>query len=161
MSEFKLEFELRGDTEIVLRRKFRAPKALVFRCFTDAEILPRWLTCGVGQSIHCEVNTEIAGMWRHKIDMGENGIFDSFGQTLEFEPPNRYVRSDVFNVPVYREAISRETTTFTEEDGVTTVEAVIRHLSKEYRDGHAASGIDEGSAKCYEMLDALLPQLSL
>lgn len=64
--------------------------------------------------------------WRHKIDLGEHGTFDLFGRKLEFEAPNRYVRSDVINVPVMREAISTETTTFVESEGVTIVELVDR-----------------------------------
>ncbi len=159
MSELKLEVELRGDTELVLTRKFRAPKNLVFKCFTDAEILPKWMCPSFGTSTLCIVDTELGGVWRHKIDMGEHGTFDSFGQTLEFDAPNRYVRSDVINLPVVREAISTETATFSEAAGVTTVELVIRHLSKEYRDSQAESGVNEGTALAYDGLETILEQM--
>jgi hypothetical protein len=105
------------------------------------------------------VDTEIGGVWRHKIDLGEHGTFDSFGQTLEFDAPNRYVRSDVINVPVTREAIGTETATFTEKDGVTTVEIVIRHLSKELRDGNAESGVAEGTCSAYDHLEGLMAEM--
>ena len=156
MSEFKLQLELRGDTEIVLHRQFRAPKATVFNCFTDPNILPKWLGCGMGKTILCVADYEIGGVWRHQMDMGDYGLFDSFGQTLEFEVPNRLVRSYIYNVPVIREAVSTETATFSESDGITTVEIVIRHLTKENRDGHAASGIEYGAGKSYDALEDFL-----
>jgi len=159
MPEFQLQVDLRGDTEIVLSRQFRSPQALVFKCFTDAAILPKWLCPSWATSVYCVVDTEIGGVWRHKIDMGEHGTFDSFGQTLEFDAPNRYVRSDVINVPVTREAISTETATFTEKDGVTTVEIVIRHLSKELRDGNAESGVAEGTCSAYDHLEGLMAEM--
>lgn len=158
MPEFRLELELRGDTEIVLKRKFRAPQATVFNCFTDPEILPKWLGCGMGKTTLCVADYEIGGVWRHVMDMGEHGLFDSFGQTLDFEAPNRLVRSYVYNVPVIREAICTETATFSESDGVTSVEVVIRHFSKENRDGHAASGIEYGAGLSYDALEALITQ---
>lgn len=158
MSEFKLELELRGDTEIVLKRQFRAPQDMVFKCFSDPEILPKWLGCGMGKTTLCVADYEIGGVWRHMMDMGEHGVFDSFGQTLEFDAPNRMVRSYVYNVPVIREAICTETAVFSAVDEITTVEIVIRHLSKENRDGHAASGIEYGAGLSYDSLEALLVQ---
>jgi uncharacterized protein YndB with AHSA1/START domain len=159
MSEFKLEVELRGDTEIVMKRNFRAPQALVFRCFTEPELLRKWLAPPNSVSTYCVIDTEIGGVWRHKLEMGEDITFDSFGQTLDFDAPNRYVRSDVINVPGLREAISTETATFSESGGVTTVELAIRHLCKEYRDACSESGVAEGSICGYETLDSILADL--
>jgi uncharacterized protein YndB with AHSA1/START domain len=156
--EFKLELQLRGDTEIVLKRQFRAPQGLVFNCFTDPEVLPKWLGSGMGTTTLCVADYEIGGVWRHMMDMGEHGVFDSFGQTLDFEAPTRLVRSYVFNVPVIREAVCTETAVFSESEGVTSVEIVIRHFSKENRDGNAASGIEYGAGLSYDSLEALLAQ---
>lgn len=156
MPEFKLQLELRGDTELVLSRQFRAPRDMVFNCFTDPEVLPKWLGCGMGTTTLCIADYEIGGVWRHQMDMGDHGLFDTFGQTLEFDAPNRLVRTYIYNVPVYREAVCTETAVFTEADGLTTVEIVIRHLTKENRDGHAASGIEYGAGKSYDALEELL-----
>lgn len=159
MSEFKTETELRGENELVMRRQFRAPKELVFRCFTDAALVPKWMCPPFGTSTSCVIDTSIGGVWRHTIDMGEHGTFDSFGQTLDFDAPNRYVRSDVINIPVVRETISTETATFTESGGITTVELVARHMSKEGRDEQAGSGASEGLAQAFQTIDAMLIEL--
>lgn len=62
MPEFQLDVQLRGDTELVLTRKFRAPKEQVFRCFTDAAIVPKWMCPPFGTSTYCVVDTEIGGV---------------------------------------------------------------------------------------------------
>lgn len=156
MPEFKLELQLRGDTEIVLTRRFRAPQEMVFRCFTDPEILPKWLGCGMGTTTVCSADYEIGGVWRHQMDLGEHGLFDTFGQTLDFDAPNRLARSYVYNVPVIRESVCTETATFSETGGITTIEVVIRHMSKENRDGHVGSGIEYGAGLSYDALEAML-----
>jgi uncharacterized protein YndB with AHSA1/START domain len=156
MPEFQLAVTLQGDTEILLQRSFRAPKALVFRAFTDPELLPKWLGCGMGKTTELVLSSEIGGVWRHCMDLGEHGLFETFGQTLGFDAPNRLVRSYIYNVPVIREAVSTETATFTEDDGLTHVEILIRHLSKENRDGHAGSGLEYGAGKSYDALEELL-----
>ncbi|MEI7575877.1 MAG: SRPBCC domain-containing protein [Armatimonadota bacterium] len=158
MPEFKLALELRGDKELVLKRQFRAPQEMVFKCFSDPDIQPKWVGNGMGTTTLCVAENQIGGVWRHTMDMGEHGVFDSFGQILEFEAPNRVVRSYVYNVPVIREAICTETAEFSYAEGVTTVEVIIRHFSKENRDGHAASGIEYGAGLSYDALEALLAQ---
>lgn len=159
MSRFKAESELRGDTEIVITRQFAAPQSLVFQCMTDPAILPKWLCPPGGKSVHCEIDPKIGGVWRHKIEHGEGELFDSFGQTLDFDAPNRYVRSDVINVPVVRESISTETANFSEADGVTTVEMVIRHMNKEERDSAASMGAAEGIGWSFQALDEILESM--
>jgi uncharacterized protein YndB with AHSA1/START domain len=82
----------------------------------------------------------------------------SFGQALELEAPTRLVLCYIYNVPVIREAVSNETATFTESNGITRVEIVIRHLAKENRDGHAASEIEFGAGKFYDGLEEFLSE---
>ena len=154
MSEFQLEIAPRGDTEVVMTRQFRAPQALVFRAITEPEMVKKWMCPPFGESKMLVIDTEIGGVWRHIIDMGEHGSFDSFGQTLEFDAPNRIVRSDVVNIPGVRENIATETTTLTESDGVTTLELVVRHLSKQIRDESMAFA--EGACEGYNALEKVL-----
>ena len=140
-----------------MTRKFRAPQALVFRAFTEPVLVKKWMCPPGCESTMLVIDTSIGGVWRHKIDMGEHGTFDSFGQTLEFDAPNRIVRSDVVNIPGARENIATETTTFSETDGVTTLQLVVRHLSKEIRDKNIAFA--EGSCAGYDALEIVLEEM--
>ena len=154
--EFKLVAERKGDTEISLQRKFRGPKNLVFECFTNPELLSQWLGCDIGKTIRCTMDTSIGGNWEHLMKMQNDQIFHTFGQILEFQLSNRLVRTYIFNVPKIREAVSTETAEFSESNGVTTVNISIKHLSKENRDGHFASGLEGGAGMSFDGLDRLL-----
>jgi uncharacterized protein YndB with AHSA1/START domain len=158
--EFKLEVSAQGETEILLTRQFRAPRELVFRCFTEPALIVQWVCCGKGTTTESTFDGVIGGNWTHKMIMSEGSLFVTFGQVLEFERPNRVVRSYIFDVPIIREQVSSETTSFSEEDGVTTVTILIRHLCRENRDGHLQSGLSEGARSSYDALHTLLQQMS-
>jgi uncharacterized protein YndB with AHSA1/START domain len=151
--EFKLKVESVGDTEIKLRRQFRAPRELVFKCFTDPALLTQWLGCDMGSVVKCEVDTSIGGAWRHVMNMMSHGQFETFGQTLAFDPPHRLVRSYAYNVPEMVENMTTETATYTESAGVTTVEILIRHLNKQSRNAHVESGLEFGAGTSFDSLE--------
>ncbi len=46
--------------------------------------------------------------------------------------------------------------TLTEDDGVTTLRTLVRHTSKEHRDGHVQSGMEGGMQVTFDRLDDLL-----
>lgn len=154
--EFRLIAACKGETEITLQRKFRAPKQVVFECFTDPKLLTQWLGCGMGETTRCEIDPTVGGVWHHMMKMKDGQIFHTFGQTLEFDPQKRFVRSYVYNVPFIREHICTETATFSENGGVTTVDILIRHLNRESRDGHFNSGLEMGAGISYDALDSFL-----
>jgi uncharacterized protein YndB with AHSA1/START domain len=132
--EFKLQVSAQGETEILLTRQYRAPRELVFRCFTEPALIVQWVGCGKGTISESTYDEAIGGNWTLKMIMEQGNVFVTFGQILEFERPNRVVRSYMYDAPVIREQVSSETTSFSEEDGVTTVTIRIRHLCRENRD---------------------------
>ena len=160
LPEFKLQVSPHGETEILITRQFRAPRALVFRCFTEPALIVQWVGCGKGTIVECTLDDVIGGNWTHKMLMGQENLFSTFGQILEFDRPNRLVRSYIYDVPVIREQVCSETTSFSEEDGITTVTILYRHLCRENRDGHLQSGLSEAAGSSYDALHALLQQMS-
>jgi len=158
--EFKLQVSAQGETEILISRQFRAPRDLVFRCFTEPALITQWVACGHGTTIECTFDTVIGGNWTHKMLIGDANLFVTFGQVLEFDRPSRVVRSYIYDVPVIREQVSSETTSFSEENGVTTVTILYRHLCRENRDGHLQSGLKEAASTSYDALHTLLQQMS-
>jgi uncharacterized protein YndB with AHSA1/START domain len=158
--EFKLDVSPVGDTQIKLRRQFRASRDMVFKCFTDASLLSQWLGC-MGAVVQCEVDMSIGGSWRFVMNMKEHGRFETFGQILAFEPSRRLVRSYVYNTPETVEKITTETATFNESSGLTTVEILIRHLDKSSRDGHLEAGLEFGAGTSFDSLEQLLQEKTL
>jgi uncharacterized protein YndB with AHSA1/START domain len=154
--EFKLKVEAVNDTQIRLRREFRAPREMVFKCFTDPSLLSEWLGCEMGTITKCEVDPSIGGVWHHIMNMQEHGQFETFGQTLAFEPPRRLVRSYIYNTPQTVENVTTETATFNESSGITTVEILIRHLDKASRDMHLETGLEFGAGTSFDSLEQFL-----
>jgi len=154
----KLEVALVGDTEIHMTRKFNFPKHLVYEAFADHDNHKHWLGCNYGTVTECFGRPEISAPWSFRMDMGENGQFHSFGQCLEAIPNERYVRTFIYNVPHIRECASVEVATFQEENGVTQLKVVVKHLSKENRDGHVNSGMEEGASSSYDALEKYIAE---
>jgi uncharacterized protein YndB with AHSA1/START domain len=152
----KLEITLPNDTEIHMSRQFDFPKHLVYEAFANHENHQHWLGCGMGTVLESFGKPEISAPWSFKMDMGEMGPFHCFGQCLEAIPNEKYVRTYVFNVPEIRECASVESATFTEENGVTTFRVVVKHLTKENRDGHYNSGMEQGASASYDALERYL-----
>ncbi len=59
--------------EYVLDRVFNAPRELVWRAWTDPELLSRWYGPGVETIIH-EFDLRPGGMWLNEMKMGENSM---------------------------------------------------------------------------------------
>ena len=59
--------------EFVLDRVFDAPRELVWRAWTDPELLPRWYGPGAETTIH-KFDLKPGGMWLNEMKWGENSM---------------------------------------------------------------------------------------
>lgn len=145
---------LPSDTEILIERSFEAPRWLVWDAMTQPRHLLRWWGPSWCPIVRCEVDLRPGGAWRY-VCRGEDGSELSWhGTYVQVEPTERLVSTEVFDG--FPEAESRNTVTFTELDGVTTVRTLVHHSSKEHRDGHVDSGMEGGMQETFDRLDALL-----
>lgn len=152
----KLEVSLPSDTEIQLTRTFDAPKELVWRAFTEPELLRRWWGRRGSTMPVCEIDLRVGGTWR-MTERGADGSEHPFrGEYLELEPPDRIVQTFIYDVPPMNEMPSVETATLTEQDGRTTVTAISKHPNKEARDAMLNSGMEAGAGETYDRLEELL-----
>lgn len=154
-----LEITALGELEIVMKRTFDAPRAVVFEAWTSPELLPRWLGAHGGWSMSvCEIDLRAGGryryVWRHA-DGSEMGLAGVFQKVIV---PERIVCTERFDEPWYPgEAL---VTNVLEEVGETTVCTLTLHYeSKEARDQVLASPMEGGVAAGFEQLDSLLPTL--
>ncbi len=70
-------------------RQFAAPPALVWRTWTEADLLARWYGPGVETIIH-ELDVRPGGRWLNEMKWGENSMYQK-GEYLEVDPPNRLI----------------------------------------------------------------------
>lgn len=143
-----------GIPQIIIEREFDAPRDLVFRAYTDPELIVRWLGPRELTTRIEEYDVRDGGRWRYvSIDpegneYGFHGLFhgtpspDATVQTFEFE-----------GVPGH---VALETLTMTERDGRTLVRTVSSFQSVEDRDGMVESGMEHGVHDSDERLSELL-----
>jgi uncharacterized protein YndB with AHSA1/START domain len=153
----RLKTTLPSDLEIVLTREFDAPRELVFKAFTDPELIPKWWGLRNSTTIVDTMDVRPGGAWRY-ISRGQNGEEYAFrGEYLEVVPPERIVQTFEFEpMPGH---IVTDSATFEERDGKTILTSTSTFDTKEERDGMIETGMEGGAAESYDRLEELLATL--
>jgi uncharacterized protein YndB with AHSA1/START domain len=142
---------LPSDKEILITRDFDAPRHLVYRAYTEPALVKRWWAGDRGEVNSIEIDLRVGGAWRYV--MTANGGFEVafHGEFTEIVPNERLTRTEVFEGAPDAGAVS--TLTLTEKDGHTRAEILIRHESKENRDMHLNSGMEDGMQEAMDYLE--------
>jgi len=146
---------LPADDQILIERDFAAPAHLVWRAVTEPDLVRRWWHANRGEVISCEIDLRVGGKWRY-VMMAEGDIEVGFhGEYREIVPNERIVSTEIYEgmpegMPE-EEAVN--TATFTEEDGRTTLTILVQHSTKEFRDGHVESGMEDGLQDALDLLE--------
>ena len=149
---------LPSDTEIVITREFDAPAALVFTAWTTPEMVRCWWGYETAPLVVCDIDLRPGGTWRYVSRQPDGAELGWHGEYLEVDAPRRLVSTEVFEG--YPDAAAVNTMTLTEVDGTTTMSVLVRHTSKEHRDGHIRSGMERGMQVTLDRLDGLLTELA-
>ena len=140
-----------------ITREFEASPALLFRAYTDPELLTQWLGPRTLTMTVERFDVRDGGTWRfiHRDadgnEYGFHGVFhgtpsqDGIVRTFEFE-----------GMPGH---VSLESLTFEQRRDRTLVRAVAVFQSVEDRDGMIEGGMEEGVNDGFDRLDALLARL--
>jgi uncharacterized protein YndB with AHSA1/START domain len=150
----KLTLTLPSDREIVMTRVFDAPRELVFKAYTDPNIIPQWWGLRGSTTIVDKLDLRSDGVWRF-IQREQDGSEYAFnGVYREIVPPERLVYTFEFEpMPGH---VLLETITFEEHDGKTTLTDHALFDNVEDRDGMLASGMEAGAAETMDRLAELL-----
>lgn len=148
-----LKVTLPSDREVMLTRVFDAPRHLVFEAFFNPELLKRWFGPRGWSLSVCDVDFKIGGKWRY-ILTGPNGhSMGMSGEYREIDAPSRTVHTERFDdYP----GESQVTSTWVEQNGKTTLTAIVLAESKQIRDAVIQSGMEHGAAETYDKLAELL-----
>jgi uncharacterized protein YndB with AHSA1/START domain len=158
MTELQITAEP-GVPQVLTSRTFDAPRDLVFRAFTEPDLLVQWLGPRKYTMTIERYDLRDGGTYRyvHSDDAGNafgfHGVFhgepspDGMVQTFEFEGASGNV--------------SLDTLTLEEHDGKTTVRTNSVFQSVEARDAMVRSGMAEGMNDGYDRLDDLLAKLAV
>jgi uncharacterized protein YndB with AHSA1/START domain len=153
MSELQIVAEP-GVPQIVTTREFDAPRDLLYRAFTEPDLMAQWLGPRKYAMKVDRFDMRDGGTWRyvHVDDQGNefgfHGVFhgepspEGIVQTFEFEGAPGNVQLD--------------TVTFEEHDATTTVRTNSVFQTVEARDAMVEHGMAEGMTEGYERLEELL-----
>ena len=149
---------LPSDREIVMERVFNAPRELVFKAYTDPNLIPKWWGPRRYTTTVDKMDVRVGGVWRfvQRDVAGNEYAFN--GEYREIAPPKRL--SYTFEFEGMPGHMLLETVTFEEHDGQTKVTVTSLFRSAEDRDGMLHSGMEEGANESYERLGELLEKLA-
>jgi uncharacterized protein YndB with AHSA1/START domain len=150
--------ELPEDTQILITREFDGPKELVYKAYTTPELVERWWTAGRGDMTVCEIDLRVGGQWRYAMNAGDFGEVAFHGEYREIVPNERLVSTEVYEGMPDAEAL--DTLTLTEQDGRTVLTLLVEHESKEDRDGHVQSGMEDGLQDAFDRLEQVVAELA-
>jgi uncharacterized protein YndB with AHSA1/START domain len=146
-----------GVPFIEMTREFDAPRELVYRAYTDPDLLVQWLGPRAYTMTIDTFEPRDGGKWRYVHSDADgnawafHGVFhgeqspDGMLQTFEFEGAPGHV--------------SLEKLTLEERDGRTIARTHSVYQSIEARDAMVESGMESGVNDGYERLDELLAKL--
>jgi uncharacterized protein YndB with AHSA1/START domain len=153
-----------SDREVKVTRSFKAPRALVYRAYTEPQLVRKWLLGPPGWTMPvCEMDVRVGGRYRWRWRSDKDGKEFGFAGTFrEVQPPSKLVHSEAYEPGTVGDAYPGNealvTVTFEEDGGVTTMTSLIDFGSKEARDAAVKTGMTDGMEQSYQLLDRLLAE---
>ena len=149
---------LPADTQVLITRRFAAPRHLVYRAWTTPELIRRWWSGDRGEVTSAEVDLRVGGAWRY-VMVAHGGFEVAFhGEFREIVPNERIVSTEVYEgVP---DAPAVTTLTLTEQDGRTTLTILVEHGDRQSRDMHVESGMEAGMQEAMDHLEQVARSLA-
>jgi uncharacterized protein YndB with AHSA1/START domain len=149
----KATVTLPTDEQILITREFDAPRHLVWKAWTEPELIGRWWSGNRGETTVAEIDLRVGGTWRCVMVTDDGFVAAFHGEYREIVPNERIVATEVYEGMPEAEALN--TVTFAEADGRTTLTMLVEHASKEARDAHIASGMEAGMREAMDMLEGV------
>lgn len=147
------------DRELVLARLMDASPEALYRCWTDADLIPKWFCPKPWRAEPQALELKPGGA--NRITMyGPNGeVFPNDGVFLELAPGKKLVFTDAYTegwVPVEGGGMMTATIAFEPQpDGRTLYTAHVGHPTLEKKAEHERMGFHAGWGICAEQLEAL------
>ncbi len=159
-----------GDHYLVLDRTLKAPRALVWKAWTDPELLKQWFAPKPYRITELDLDLRPGGAFRIRM-VGPDGFDTGHGEPgciLEVVEGEKLIWTSALG-PDYRPANMGEgcesfpmtaiVTLADAPDGGTLYRAVALHKDAADRDRHAQMGFEEGWGTCAAQLDDLAQTL--
>lgn len=143
--------------EVVLTRRIAAPRALVFRAFTDPEHLMRWWGPQGFTAPECDMDLRIGGALRIVMQAPDGQRFPMTGVIDELDPPERFAYRFEAHAGAGGPALmGRNALHLAEEDGQTVLTVTARAEGLIPAAAMMLAGMEAGWSQSLEKLAAIL-----
>src|SRR3954452_23104464 len=82
------------DTQIKIEREFDAPAHLVYRAYTEPELVRRWWTAKRGEMTVVDIDLRVGGGWRYVMESPDGVEVAFHGEYREIVPGERLVSAE-------------------------------------------------------------------
>lgn len=152
----KLTLETEGDTHVIVKRRFAATPAMIYRAHTDPDLIRLWMLGPDGWTMPVCINdARPGGRIRYEWSDGKGGGFHLTGEFIELEPFRRIVHVERMHLPDPTPDNHVETQFEADGDG-TLMTMRMTVPNAETRAAMLASGMDKGMEAGYVRLEQLL-----
>jgi uncharacterized protein YndB with AHSA1/START domain len=162
-SSGKAVVTLPAETQILIVREFDAPKHLLYRAYTEPDLIKQWWSGQRGVVVSAEVDLRVDGNWRYVMTANEGFEVAFHGTFREIVPNERLVTTEVFEgAPVENEEqdAAMNFITFEETDGRTTLTTLVECHTREVRDIIIESGMEGGMQEAMDRLEQVARSLA-
>jgi len=150
-----------ADRELVLTRLINAPRAKVYRAWTDPELLKQWFAPKPYTTPIVEIDVRPGGSAYFVMRGPDGKDLPNRGVYLEVVPNEKLVSTDAY-VKAWEPSEKPFMTlilTFEDEGGKTRYTARVRHWTVADREAHETMGFHEGWGLCTDQLEALVAKI--
>lgn len=146
-----------GKQELFIYREFEAPSHLIFRAFSDPEILRQWMGPKEMDTIIHKLDNRSHGSWRFSHIDPDGNSHDFNGVIHEVMEPERIIRTFEYEGIPERGHVSLEFLTLENlENDRCKISIQVIFKSVQDRDAQIQSGMERGVVDSYERLDDIL-----
>ncbi len=157
----ELDPELDPELDLEFVRDLRAPRALLWACWTDPKHLPHWFVPKPHKVAACVLDVRPGGACNTTFNI-DGTLMENNGVYLEVIPGEKLVFTDTYQAgwKPSPEPFMTAIITFADlEPGVTRYRAVVRHRSKAAAEQHRQMGFEGGWGTVANQLEAYAQEL--
>jgi uncharacterized protein YndB with AHSA1/START domain len=151
-----LEVTTPSEREVAMIRIFDAPRDLVFKAWTEPDLVKRWLYGPEEWPLAvCKIDLRVGGKLRFEWGPHDGKYMGFSGVYREIAVPDRLVFTEIWD-DNWTGGETLVTMTFVEHAGKTTLTQTVQYLSGDARDAALKTGMARGAAQAFDRLAEIL-----
>jgi uncharacterized protein YndB with AHSA1/START domain len=157
-----MTLDLDPETDLVLERVLKAPRALVWECWTTPEHIKHFFVPKPHRVTACEIDLKVGGRFNSTFEVEGNEMANQ-GVFLEIVPEKKLVFTDTYTEgwkPAPDPFMTAILLLEDAPDGGTKYTAIARHRSTDSRKVHEDMGFYDGWSTVVDQLDAYASTLT-